>query len=430
METSLTDLKSAMALPSVGMMLLRLSEDAENQLQEHTRHITSKSRSLQILYNLAASLNYSSDLDELLGTFLQTICDISHAEAATVRLADKRNFKLVKAHELDKFNTLTDDIIAIEDYPSGKDIMEGKVVWDDTAHWDTPGVPADSDLLNMGIVSVPLTYRDRTLGVFNLFLDIRTLDRREEMNSLFLSIGQHCGMAIEKTRLDAEAHRLNIMEEREHISAELHDSLAQTLVSLRFQIRVLDETIESDDKESVWQQLQRIENTVDEANTELRELITHFRAPIDKRGVMIAVKQFARRFQEETGISIFLQQEWPSIDLPGNIEIQVLRIIQETLANIRKHSNANTVRILLRGNEQGEFHILVEDDGEGFDRPATSNHPGEHIGLGIMRERAQKIGGKIIVDSEPGEGTRIVLKFNHPLKNQSSLSREPKAANN
>ena len=417
-------------LNMVGMMLLRLSEDAENQLQEHTRHITAKTRSLQILYNLAASLNYSSDLDELLGTFLEIICAIAHAEAATVRLVDDNSFRLAKARRLEKFSTLDSDNVSIEDYPSGQEIMDGKVVWDENTRWENHREAGENDLLNVGIVSVPLTYRDRTLGVFNLLVDPRTLDRRDEMNSLFLSIGQHCGMAIEKTRLDAEAHRLNIMEEREHISAELHDSLAQTLVSLRFQVRVLDETLESDDKDTIWQQLERIENTVDEANTELRELITHFRAPVDKRGVLIAVKQFARRFQEETGISTFLQQEWPAIELPGHIEIQVLRIIQETLANIRKHSKANTVRILLRGNPNGEFHILVEDDGDGFEKPPVSTHPGQHIGLGIMRERAQKIGGKIIVDSEPGEGTRIILKFNYPLKKSAALQRESLAANN
>ncbi len=410
-------------LNMVGMMLLRLSEDAENQLQEHTKHITSKTRSLQILYNLSAKINYSSNMEDLLTTFLQTICDVANAEAAAVWLVEGESFRLVKATGLEKFRILDEPELDITRCSFGKDVLEGKVVWNESPDLNIPDFPADNDLLNIGMVSVPLMYRDRTLGVFNLFVDIRNLGKREEMDSLLLSIGQHGGMAIEKLRLDAEAHRLNIMEEREHLSHELHDSLAQTLVSLRFQIRVLDESIESDDKQSVWQQLERIENTIDEANIELRELITHFRAPIDKRGVMVAIKQIIRRFQEENDISVFLQQEWPEISLPGNVEIQVLRIIQETLANIRKHSNANTVRIILRGNENGEYYVLVEDDGSGFDKPAKSSNPGEHIGLGIMRERAQKLGGKLIVDSEPGEGTRVVLKFTHPPKKQKHLDR-------
>ncbi len=417
-------------LNMVGMMLLRLSEDAESQLQEHTKHITSKTRSLQILYNLSASINYSGNMEELLNTFLQTICEVANAETAMVRLVEDDRFRLVKAYGTEKFNTLDQHYLTIKDCAFGKDVLDGQVVWDENVKWNIPNLAANSDLNNVGIVSVPLLYRDRTLGVFNLFVDMRNLGKREEMDSLLLSIGQHCGMAIEKIRLDTEAHRLNIMEEREHISHELHDSLAQTLVSLRFQIRVLDEIIESDDKQSVWQQLETIDNTIDEANTELRELITHFRAPMDKRGVIVAVKQIVRRFQDETSISIFLQPEWPEISLPGNMEIQILRIIQETLANIRKHSNANTVRILLRGNDQGEFYILVEDDGDGFDKPTTSNHPGEHIGLGIMRERAQKIGGELIVESEAGEGTSVTLKFNHPQKKQETDLFVPLAVNN
>ncbi|HBR95765.1 MAG TPA: histidine kinase [Gammaproteobacteria bacterium] len=409
----------------VGSMLRRLSQDADDQLQEHTRHITRKTRSLQILYDLAASINYSRDMGQLLTTFLHTVCDVANAQAASVRLVEDDAFRLIKACGLEKFNadTSLDPLIPLDDYPCCDALRDGKIVWHERFEREDNG--AAKAFNPIGIVSVPLTYHDKMLGVFNLYADLRNFERLEEMDSLLLSIGQHCGMAIEKTRLDAEAHRLNIIEEREHISHELHDSLAQTLVSLRFQMRVLDETFESEDKASIRDQFERIENTVDEANTELRELITHFRAPIDKRGMMVAVRQIVRRYQEETSISIFLQQEWPDITLPGRVEIQVLRIIQETLANIRKHSEAHAVRIILRGNIEGQFYVLVEDDGNGFDQPAQSDNPGEHLGLGIMRERAQKIGGAITIDSEPGEGTRVVLTFRHPPKSSDDPLHTP-----
>lgn len=413
----------------VGMMLLRLSEDADFQLQEHTRHITSKTRSLQILYNLAANISYSADMEELLNTALHTIFEVINADAATVRMVEGSHYRLVKTLEAEHFEPFCKSHLNIHDSSFGYLVQSGQIVWENPVKWTR-----DKQQLErtdgMQVVSVPLVYRNKTLGVFSLLVSSHTPGQQEDINSVLLSIGQHCGMAIEKLRLDREAQRLTIMEEREHLSHELHDSLAQTLVSLRFQVRVLDETIESDDKKSIWQQMERIENTVDEANTELRELITHFRAPIDKRGIMVAIKQIVRRFQEETDISIFLQQEWPEIILPGNMEIQVLRIIQETLANIRKHSQANTVRILLRGNAEGEFYVLVEDDGVGFDKPVAPNHRGDHIGLGIMRERAQKLGGKLIVDSESGEGTRITLKFNYPQQKNTQPLSEPLVANN
>ncbi len=414
-------------LNMVGTMLLRLSEDFEKQLQEHTDHITSKSRSLQILYNLSASTNYSTDLDELLSTFLQTISDVMHAEAAAIRFVDGPCFRLVKSRGLEKFQKYSEQELETALCPFAEDVLAGKVVWDETVDWGARKLPHHGNLSNLSIISIPLQDRERTLGVFNLFVDISNLRKRDEMDSLLLSIGQHCGMAIEKIRLDAEAQRLTILEEREHLSHELHDSLAQTLVSLRFQVRVLDESIESENKQSIWEQLERIENTVDEANTELRELITHFRAPIDKRGVTVAVQQIVRRFQDETDISIFLQQEWPEVTLPGDTEIHVLRIIQESLANIRKHSSASTVRILLKGDNNGSFQVLVEDDGEGFDKPAKSTNRGEHIGMGIMQERAQKIGGKLMIDSEPGEGTRVVLKFIYPPIERKEINSRKRA---
>jgi two-component system nitrate/nitrite sensor histidine kinase NarX len=265
------------------------------------------------------------------------------------------------------------------------------------------------------MIAVPLQYRGKVLGVYNLFTNEKDLVRREDMQELLTSIGHHLGMAIEKARLDEEANLLSIMEERTRLAHELHDSLAQSLASLRFQVRVLDETLHEGREEALWEELERIENSLDEAYIELRELIAHFRAPMDKRGLIPAVEQAVKRFRRETDIHTFLQQEWANANLPADTEMQVLRIIQESLANIRKHSQANTVRVMLKALPKGEFQVLVEDDGVGMGEP-VSGAPGEHVGLKILQERATRIGGKLRIESEPGEGTRILLRFNHPPK--------------
>ncbi len=400
-------------LNAVGVMLLRLSEDFERQIQKHTKHITEKSRSLQILYNLSASTNYSTDLDELLSTFLNAVGDAIPIEAAAIRLLDGSCFRLVNSVGLEEFEKYNQKELEIAQYHFSNEVLDGKVVWEESVEWSTQKSDFSGNMDTIGIISIPLMDKERTLGVFNLFVDMKILKKNDEMNSLMRSIGQHCGMAIAKARLDAEAHRLKILEEREHLSHELHDSLAQTLVSLRFQIRVLDDSLE-EENQAIFEQLERIESTVDEANTELRELITHFRAPIDKRGVMVAVQQLVRRFQEQNDISVFLQREWPEITLPGDMEIHILRIIQESLVNIRKHSQASTVRIFMRGDKNGSFSVLIEDDGKGFEQPNQPTSGGEHIGFGIMHERANKIGGHLNIDSESGEGTRIELQFDYP----------------
>jgi two-component system nitrate/nitrite sensor histidine kinase NarX len=263
------------------------------------------------------------------------------------------------------------------------------------------------------MIAVPLQYRGKVLGVYNLFTSEKDLVRREDMQELLTSIGHHLGMAIEKARLDEEANLLSIMEERTRLAHELHDSLAQSLASLRFQVRVLDETLHEGREEALWEELERIENSLDEAYIELRELIAHFRAPMDKRGLIPAVEQAVKRFRRETEIHTFLQQEWGNTSLPADTEMQVLRIIQESLANIRKHSQANTVRVMLKALPGNEFQVLVEDDGVGMGEP-VSGAPGEHVGLKILQERASRIGGKLRIESESGEGTRILLRFSHP----------------
>jgi two-component system nitrate/nitrite sensor histidine kinase NarX len=92
-----------------------------------------------------------------------------------------------------------------------------------------------------------------------------------------------------------------------------------------------------------------------------------------------------------------------------------MRIVQESLNNIRKHSKAQNVRVMLRNDVSGEYLVLVEDDGIGFDGPVVEGPAGgEHIGLLIMQERAQRIGGDLRIESEAGEGTRVVLTFCDP----------------
>ena len=89
----------------------------------------------------------------------------------------------------------------------------------------------------------------------------------------------------------------------------------------------------------------------------------------------------------------------------------MLRIVQESLANIRKHAHAKNVRILLTCDLEGEYLLLVEDDGVGFVETKPVGSPGEHIGLSIMGERAKRLGGSLRIESEPGEGTRVELTY-------------------
>jgi two-component system nitrate/nitrite sensor histidine kinase NarX len=395
-----------------------LSLDMESQVQKQIEHVRHKTRSLEILYDVAASINSSRDLDDLLTRFLHTLREIVGARAATVRLlTDDDQMRLVAS------TGLSDDVVAREELMPARQCMCGQAATDGKIHFNTEMKRCDRiigtsffkhDEDESEMIAIPLQYRGRTLGVYNLFASREQAAEWDEDRDLLISIGRHLGMAIEKAGVDEEANRLTLMEERTRIAHELHDSLAQTLASLRFQVRVLDETLHLGDESALWQELEKIENSLDEAYTELRGLIDHFRAPIDSRGLVPAIEKLVDRFRRESDIQIFLQKEWDAPSLPEDKEIEIFRIVQEALTNVRKHSQAHTVRVLLRGSERaGKFSVLVEDDGVGLATDRPSGGPGEHVGLSIMEERARRLGGEIRVESEPGEGTRIQLDIHN-----------------
>jgi len=263
------------------------------------------------------------------------------------------------------------------------------------------------------LLAIPLRYRGKTLGVYNLFVKGQSKALLAEENELFSSIGQHLGMAIEKSSIDKEAHMLSIIEERTRMAHELHDSLAQTLASLRFQVRLFDDSLNQGDDATIWQELEKLEENIDLAYAELRSLITHFRAPVDGKGIVHVVKRLVDRFKQDTDFEVFYYHNWELENLDRDIEIEAVRIIQEALANSRKHSQAKTIRILMHSSADGKCSILIEDDGIGLsdDRPAPNKETGEHIGLSVMQERAKRINGEIQFDSDEGEGTLVQLNF-------------------
>jgi two-component system nitrate/nitrite sensor histidine kinase NarX len=260
------------------------------------------------------------------------------------------------------------------------------------------------------VLSILLQYREDILGAIHLFFPDNISFELESYNELLLSIGQHLGSAVEKFRLIEEESELLIIQERTRLSHELHDSLAQTIASLRIQIRVIDETFHSNDEKSIWHQMERIEYTIDQANTQLRELIAHFRVPISEQGLIPSIEESVRRTQQEMGIPVYFQNEWPEQEFPPEIELNVLRIVQECLVNIRKHSQAEVVRVLLSYRNHNNI-VLIEDDGIGFEESTIVSEGGRHLGLNILRDRASEIGGDIEIESEPGDGTRIHLQF-------------------
>ncbi len=422
-RTSATDMIDDIS--KLGKELVSLSNNMDQEVSKQTERIAQKNRTLEVLYEIAARINISGDLEDLLKRFLPTLKDVLNAKTATVRLTNyDGQMRLVGDIGLDKHKTETAILLPVLHCMHDKNIQDIESPTDENVLKceKYPGQPYYNDD-NIEMIAVPLQYRGKNLGVYNLFIEKPGLVDHEDTRELLLSIGRHLGVAIERAHMDDEARRISIHQERNMLSHELHDSLAQTLASLRFQVRNLDDSLHHNDNEVAMKETLQIKTGLDEAYSELRELLAHFRAPFDERGLVASIENAIDRFRKKTNIHILFQNQWRLHGLPSVLEMQVLRIIQEALNNIHKHSQAHTVRVLLRSEDNGKQTILVEDDGVGIVDKTLESKPGENIGISIMQERAHRLGGKLQIESEKGEGTRIILTFIPDKNEQFNLLR-------
>jgi two-component system nitrate/nitrite sensor histidine kinase NarX len=416
-------------LDSLSSELIDLYEDMDNRVARQTRRLAQQTTGLKALYDVAASINQIDDMDDLLMRFLRILKEMAHGVTATVQLTTPEGLmRLVGSLGPDDQLLTESEQLPVPLCQCGKALSSGDVLCEHDAeacsrrngrHMYSSG--------ELEQVTVPLKFHGNVLGLYRIYIRKPALEGREEMFDLLSTIGSHLGIAIAKHRSDEEARRLSIIEERTALAHELHDSLAQTLASLRFQVRMLDETLEQEtiDPSPARSELERIKNGLDEAHTELRELLNSFLAPVDQRGLIIALEKMAQRFKQDTGVSIFFQSSCRQVNMGASEEMQLLRIVQESLANIRKHAKAHTVRVLLTCNPEGEYRLLVEDDGVGFDNVRPPGNPGEHIGLSIMEERARRVGADIKIESELGEGTRVELTYNPGISPRKNEKKEP-----
>lgn len=399
---------------ALGESLATLTRDMDAQVRKQTERLEQKSRTLEVLYDVAANINASRDLDELLTRFLHTLKRIVDAKAATVRLLnDSGELRLIAAVDMDNEVVERERYVSVSRCQCGSAAVHGIIQCQNVR---TCGELNERPMFadeNLEMVAVPIRYRDKNLGVYNLFVAQPRLVEREDIKDLLTSIGQHLGTAIEKSRLEHETRRLALMEERTLLANELHDSLAQTLASLRFQVQILEGNLIHAETRTA-QDIENMKIGLDKANTELRQLLANFRTPMDERGVIPAIADLVDRLHKESGIATFFQNESKGLELPPSHEVQVLHIVQEALSNVRKHSKAKNARVLLRSDHQGHCTVIVEDDGQGMTVPFCSTQPGEHIGLAIMRERVSRLRGTLVIETEPDEGTRLEFSFYCP----------------
>ncbi len=201
------------------------------------------------------------------------------------------------------------------------------------------------------------------------------------------------------------------LEERERLAQELHDSIAQDLALLHFQLIQAETSLSSMNSTQTKEALREMRQVADQAYEDVRQAIFGLRTMVSKGlGLIPTLTEYLHEFSEMRKIPVDLMVRDPeATTFSLQAQIQLIRIIHEALANVFKHAQATKATV--KFERDGDFAtITIEDDGKGFVAERAMGK-GFHFGLQTMRERADGVAGKLSIDSAPGKGTRVIVRL-------------------
>jgi two-component system nitrate/nitrite sensor histidine kinase NarQ len=218
--------------------------------------------------------------------------------------------------------------------------------------------------------------------------------------------------AVYYNKAQMQSEQLILMEERATIARELHDSLAQSLSYLKIQVTLLNRSLSKDIEDANNSRSSKvvgeIKNALDNAYTQLRELLTTFRLSIKEGTFGEALTEMLSQLNQQTDARIKLENEFSSLELSANHQVHLLQLIREAVLNAMKHANATSIAVRCSENLEGLVTVSVIDDGVGFDKDIQKH---DHYGMSIMQERAARLNAKLNVNTSVDSGCEVILTF-------------------
>ena len=364
------------------------------------QRVDDRTRKLEALYAIAAVATETQDMAEALNECLVRILSATTAHAGAIHLLerdDRSNLRLV-AHM-----GLTAPLINQLEQIARE---VGSREW--TILHDANLVPADPESIStreMTYLAVPLYPNGEMSGLLCLFRQTRRPFSSIDTD-LLDSVADQVGSIIHKFRLQEENADLLLQEERSRLAHQLHDAVTQSLYSLTLFAGALQEHATRAEWQKCLPYVDRIQGTGQQALKEMRLLLHNLRPiPLETDGLIEALRQRLNAVERRANVSGQLISKL-QLTMPPDLEAQLYFIANEALNNALKHANAGQVRVFFAA-KGAEILMKIEDDGDGFDVDAGLKSGG--LGLVGMAERARQLGGRLMIESQPGEGTTITV---------------------
>lgn len=270
-------------------------------------------------------------------------------------------------------------------------------------------------------LSAPLLAEDKTIGFLNLFAEQPGFFTTQ-MQDRLVAFASHAAVAIQNAwffeqvrssndRLQSLSHRLVEIQENErlYIARELHDEAGQMLTALMLDLHTLETQVHQ--PKAILKKVAEMEVALNAVSENLHSVAMALRpASLDHLGLVHALRQYVEAIGEKYGLKASFKAGMLRERLPASMETELYRVTQEAVTNVVRHANASRVDVILTIRDK-KLIVIVEDDGVGFDPQQV---PAEgHLGLIGVQERADMIGGKLVIESAPGKGTTLIVEVNY-----------------
>lgn len=376
---------------SFNRMAIELSHqyaNLERNVAEKTAELTRTNRSLELVYNATRKLSEDLHSEVIIRSILDDLTLATNVENISLCLTENTKDK--------PFTPIIITEAELEKRCKNSNCNECFIHSTRQANF---GISPTEPMF-------PVRQNQDRFGV--LFVNLKKGQRLDPWQiQLFQAVSDRVSTAFSLSNKAEQEYRFMLLEERNAIARELHDSLAQSLSYLKFQVGRLQmlrkKGVQPDDEDKV---IFEIKDGINNAYGHLRELLTTFRLKINEPGLEQALRGTVAEFSQRGELEILLDYGLRYYRLTPNEEIHLLQIVRESLSNVVRHAKATQATLSLSASEDGKMTLTIDDNGTGIQRAGEKIH---HYGISIMNERARNLGGSLTMGVSPTGGVRIQM---------------------
>jgi two-component system nitrate/nitrite sensor histidine kinase NarX len=391
-------------------------EEMKSEIQAHQstleKEISDRLQEISTAFEFSQDIVSQLELQQLLSSATEKVKQLLQAKAVNICLVNSQNNTLSQVAS-------TNQIVG-DRYSTQSMDIRNPFIWTEQNNTIVEQVRLGGcEFLNHASASnrcfaTPLRVGQDIIGEMGIFRDEDTALSDNEKRALLL-LANSIAVAIQNAMLTQQSQQQTRetakLGERERLASDLHDNLAQTLNTLNLQTEELTKNLSTTQDSPVPEEIKEIRQNLNVALEQVKMAISGYNTSLNQGNgnYWQEIQQYLDKFSQEIDIQINLPDNEPIFSsLSGIVQKQIVFILRESLTNINKHAQATTVEITFQESVSG-VDLKISDNGIGFD--PEEKRGDHHLGLQIMKARAERTGGALVIQSEIGKGTIILAHF-------------------